>query len=1087
VAVRSDVKTGHSIAYLTRGHAAGCAGAMAYYTRSGEPPGTWEGRGTAVLGVSGTVTAEVAERLYQEGVGPSGERIIQHAAPESDEERAAAVELAIASYREEHPFASASEINAERARVRAANPGVFRPYYDITSSASKSVSVLHASLRVAAGRAREAGDEATAAALDGEARAIEDALLEAVREGLEVLEAQACYVRTGHHSKDTGEWRDGKGLVATSWLHTISRDGDPQLHVHLAVLNAVERADRADEKWRAADGQHFYQLRHLYGVTVDRAFERRLLAMGYAMTDRADGNGAEIGGVSQQVMDQFSSRARAIDGRLRAWAEEYTRQHSRPPNRRTVYLMGQQIAKNTRQPKAQARRMAGGKDTRHEVTDEERLKAWEEQTTTDELQVLSAVHREAKAYAAQHPSRPALTGTDKARAARIAAAEAQRQRTVWGIADLCLEVHRALPAGATPADITEVAMLAISGTAGAEVVQVGPAPDLMDVSSLGVRESDGQSILRKPNTRRWCTIGHLNLEEHVLARARRHVRPLVTAAQVRDELDRHHQGLDGEQRQAVISLLTSGQAMALLTAPAGAGKTRTIAAAAAEWHALTGGRLIGLTLSENAARVMTGQGLPEAYNIAAFLGKCPDSGRLRHPVAVGPSDKLVIDEASQVSTADLALIQQAAAPAGVLAVGDPAQLGPVEAGGWFTWFARELGAAELHQVRRFTSPWEAGASLQLRRGDKAAPAVYDTHGRIRAGDREAMHDKAALGFLADFLAGKDPVLLAGSNVEAADLARRVQDRLIRAGRVQQPWLELADGNRAGRGDLVRARQNAPGIDAGGQPLANRDLLRIDGHRGGQVQVRRRIEGGWSGPFGIPVRYLADYGELGYAGNTHVAEGQTTGTAHLLVTGSLNRASLYVGMTRGKESNTAYVATGEPVPGAGPELVNPEVVLGEIMDNDGTELTATEAIRQAQEWSGGTGHLAQIWAAAMRGTVKDGIENKLKECLSAHEYQRYLREPQRQPLQQALNGRQLDGEDLNSLIERITSAGLGGARSISAVLHGRLARTGEPGRTPRTWAQRTPITPPSSPARPPRRWMTGPPRSAYGARKPLSRG
>ena len=317
MAVKSDVKTGHDIAYLTRGHASGCAGAMAYYTRTGDPPGTWEGRGCAALGVSGTVQAEVAERLYQEGVGPGGEQIIQHAAPKNDEDQAAAEAAAIARYREEHPFASASEINAERTRIRATSPGISRPYYDITSSASKSVSVLHASLRVAAGQAREAGDETKTAALDGEAQAIEDTLRGSVREGLELLEAMACYVRTGHHSKDTGEWRDGKGLVATSWLHTISRDGDPQLHIHLAVLNAVQRADGADDQWRAADGQHFYQLRHLYGVTVDRAFEQRLLDMGYAMTERADGNGAEIGGITQQVMDRFSSRAQAIGGKLR--------------------------------------------------------------------------------------------------------------------------------------------------------------------------------------------------------------------------------------------------------------------------------------------------------------------------------------------------------------------------------------------------------------------------------------------------------------------------------------------------------------------------------------------------------------------------------------------------------------------------------------------------------------------------------------------------------------------------------------------------------------------------------------------------
>jgi conjugative relaxase-like TrwC/TraI family protein len=620
VAVKSDVKTGHDIAYVTRGHTSGCTGAMAYYTRTGDPPGTWEGSGCAALGVSGTVQAEVAERLYQQGVGPGGERIIQHAAPKSDEDQAAAEAAAVAGYRDEHPFASASEINAERTRIRAKSPGISRPYYDVTSSASKSGSVLHASLRVAAGQAREAGDEVKAAALDGEAQAIEDALLDSVREGLELLEAMACYVRTGHHSKDTGEWRDGKGLVASSWLHTISRDGDPQLHVHLAVLNAVQRADGADDQWRAADGQHLYQLRHMYGVTVDRAYEQRLLDMGYAMVERPDGNGAEVGGVSQQVMDQFSSRAQAINGRLRTWADQYTARHGKPPSRRTIYLMGQEIAKDTRRPKAEARRMAGGKVTGRVVTDEERLKAWEDQTTTDELEVLSAVHAEARAYAARSTRPPGLAAVDKARAARIAVTEAQRQRSVWGISDLCLEIHRALPVGATAADITEVAMLAISGTVSAEVVQVGLAPDLMDVNSLGIRESDGQSIFHKPNTLRWAALSHLNLEDQVIGQARRPIRPLVTEQQVRAELDAHHQDLDAEQHQAVISLLTADRAMALLTAPAGAGKTRTIAAAAKVWHTLTGGRLIGLTLSENAARVMSTEGLPEAYNIASFLG-----------------------------------------------------------------------------------------------------------------------------------------------------------------------------------------------------------------------------------------------------------------------------------------------------------------------------------------------------------------------------------------------------------------------------------------------------------------------------------
>ena len=91
--------------------------------------------------------------------------------------------------------------------------------------------------------------------------------------------------------------------------------------------------------------------------------------------------------------------------------------------------MGQEIAKETRRPKAEARRMAGGEVTGHVVTDEERLKAWEDQTTTDELQVLSAVHVEAKVYAARSTRQLGLTAADKARAARIAVTEAQRQRS----------------------------------------------------------------------------------------------------------------------------------------------------------------------------------------------------------------------------------------------------------------------------------------------------------------------------------------------------------------------------------------------------------------------------------------------------------------------------------------------------------------------------------------------------------------------------------------------------------------------------------------------------------------------------------
>ena len=90
---------------------------MAYNTSSGEPPGTWEGRAPPCSASPDTVEAEVAERLYQEGVGPHGERIIKHATPKTGEDLAAAEVTAVARYKDRHPFASASEILAARHAV----------------------------------------------------------------------------------------------------------------------------------------------------------------------------------------------------------------------------------------------------------------------------------------------------------------------------------------------------------------------------------------------------------------------------------------------------------------------------------------------------------------------------------------------------------------------------------------------------------------------------------------------------------------------------------------------------------------------------------------------------------------------------------------------------------------------------------------------------------------------------------------------------------------------------------------------------------------------------------------------------------
>jgi hypothetical protein len=643
----------------------------------------------------------------------------------------------------------------------------------------------------------------------------------------------------------------------------------------------------------------------------------------------------------------------------------------------------------------------------------------------------------------------------------------QKHHAVWSMAQLRFEVHRALPVLESGTDgqrvVDEVAKLAVSGRDGTEVVQV-TAPDITDVTSLGVRASDGGSIYRPPNEERYCSLAHLDTEEQIIAVAKRTVPQLVSREEARAAVERT--GLTAEQRDAVVMILTAAATTTVLVAPAGAGKSHTIAGFARLWTIFTGRRVIGLTTSTNAARVLAHEGLAESYNIAEFLGKIEGCDELRRPVPLHQDDVLVLDEASQLATTDLALLQEAARQAGarVIAAGNTAQLGAVEAGGMFRLLAREVPAAELHEVRRFDAAWERQASIHLRDGDVAAVAAYDRHGRIRGADHEAAYDRAASMWLADHLRGNDVLLLAGSNAEAAELARRVQAKLTQLGNVGPSQAALSDGNHAGFGDLVRARLNTE-VDAGGRQLTNRDTLQVTAFRGPDAEVRRqRLDGTWTGTFRVPRSYLARNAELAYAGNVHVAQGRTVDTAHLLVTDSLSRQALYVGMTRGRQSNTAHVVTGNTAPpGHEPYLqVTCESVLVGIMGRDDGDLSATEQIRQAQDWFDGTGHLLTLWTAAIRQTVHQDIDQQIKARLTESAAWRYDREHARQALHQRLRAAQLAGHDIGNLIGRITAAPMDRARSISSVLHHRLQRLALADlRHDATWAQRTPAT--ASPA------------------------
>ncbi len=211
---------------------------------------------------------------------------------------------------------------------------------------------------------------------------------------------------------------------------------------------------------------------------------------------------------------------------------------------------------------------------------------------------------------------------------------------------------------------------------------------------------------------------------------------------------------------------------------------------------------------------------------------------------------------------------------------------------------------------------------------------------------------------------------------------------------------------------------------------------------------------------------------------HVAQGRTVDTAHLVVDDAAGRESLYVGMTRGRERNTAYVVTERaraadlsPELRPAPDIQEPSMsedrprsrhrlgVLASVLEREQAEQTATDTMRQELERAASLATLAPMWAEVTRAHATRRYEGTLRSLLAAGDWRRYEQDPERGTLARLLHAADLAGHDVGGLLRHATAEGdFGGARSVAAVLHGRVQRivgTPEP-RADTGYADRTPV-------------------------------
>lgn len=1054
-----------------------------YYLKSieqaGEPAGIWLGEGANDLGLAGEVDHELMSDMYSKFTHPALHAQVRAslsaitAEPGTDAYKAQVAEVYDAARvgRKPYDYTKSTEEKVAAAlgklggdatpeqrreaelKVRQ-NAPTSRSYYDVTFSVPKSYSLLHAGFQVESQRLRDAGDLEGAAAAQAQADQVWESVMEGVQAGLEFLQEEAGYARDGRHgSKDAEGAPVGRQVDAHRWTiasfrqHT-SRDNDPQLHIHNAIWNRVQ-VDTVDpvtgelrSKWLAIDGQEIYRHTKAAGHIAEKAWDEALYRkMGIRVAMRPDGMAREVVGISAETRDKYSSRRQTITKGTAELAKAYEAREGRTPGAHELARMAQWVNLAERKGKTDA------------VPREQLLAQWEADMVADTRESLADIPAEVERATAKLERRAADLESglefDPARVIRTAVENAQDAKSAWRRGDLIVEITKQIPdclggleRHQVKALVDELADAALEPGADHEVVRL-TARNLVPLPQELTRE-DGLSIYSRHGARRYATAAHLEREGRVIEQATEIGAPAVAREAI--EAAATEAGLNEGQAKAFRSILASGRRMEVVAAPAGTGKSRLAGAIHDVWTQECG-PVIGLTVSQRAARVLSDEGVANSQNIAKFLDT---NRRLESGAPVAEDERaafqlqqgqlVLVDEASMAETGQLDDIRRLAARAGakVMYVGDNAQLDSVGSGGMFAQLTEDLpNVHRLDEVMRFNSEWEKQASLKLRRGEVDVLAEYEARGRLRAGTRQEMVDASYQSWLADHVTGKDAVLIAPTTKQADELAARARADLVRLGKVEAEGVELEDrGLTVGKGDMIQLRKNNRRMTtASGERFAtNRDVVKVLGiAESGSVTVA--YDDGDT--LQLPPSYVQEHVDLAYAGTIHSTQGRTVGTAHSYWDGTGSREAFYVAMTRGRERNSAYMSTDQPGIEAA-QRPEPMALFKQTLENSSVEKSATQVQREELEWSRSLAkHTFELEDLATEQAEKrfgrvlfERLGAKFNEVRDSEAYGSLIR---------VGRAAEAAGHDAVQLMQDITQRTLDDAKDLAKVLHWRAER------------------------------------------------
>ena len=344
----------------------------------------------------------------------------------------------------------------------------------------------------------------------------------------------------------------------------------------------------------------------------------------------------------------------------------------------------------------------------------------------------------------------------------------------------------------------------------------------------------------------------------------------------------------------------------------------------------------------------------------------PEDARL------APGTRVIVDEAGMLDqdTAHALLTVTAEAGATVALVGDRAQLPAVGRGGVLDMAAQIRGRThDMTELHRFTEPDYAALTLRMR--DRANPGeVFDGLAALGLVSQHA-DDEQAREHISGTARDGEAITVA-TNDEAAALNERIRTGRAERGEVDDAVTATgSDSLPIGAGDLIQTRRND-----GDLGVTNRQQWIVQHVTDDGTIYAREVGSGRKNhrTVTLPAEYVSDHAHLSYAATAYGVQGATVTASHTVLSEATSAAGIYVGMTRGRETNRLHVVA-ESMAEARSRFID-------AMERDPSDRGLDHATTQAVE--------------AVRGLVSDGPVKLVNDELARldHEADRAQRQAER---------------------------------------------------------------------------------------------